>query len=186
MEDGRALALELRNEDHVDFVFALTHMRLPSDERLAREVPEIDIIMGGHDHTYVVKKVNSTWIVKSGTDFRDLTKVELKIGADKKFDLAWEHVEVTRQIPADENAVALVTEYGKLVAGKKLNKILGKIKTPLDGRFQIIRTEESNLSNWIADVVRDTMRADVCIINSGKILSLFFLSSFVNLFSSFN
>jgi len=80
VEDGRNLAAELRQQDGVDFVFALTHMRLPSDERLAREVPEIDIIFGGHDHNYVVEKVNTTWIVKSGTDFRELSRLVLQIG----------------------------------------------------------------------------------------------------------
>jgi len=64
----------------VDFVFALTHMREPSDRRLAHEVPEIDMIFGGHDHTYLVEKVNSTWLVKSGTDFRDLTHIRMNIG----------------------------------------------------------------------------------------------------------
>jgi len=80
VEDGRNLAKELREQHNVDFVFALTHMREPSDRRLAREVPEIDMIFGGHDHTYLVEKVNATWIVKSGTDFRELTHIRMNIG----------------------------------------------------------------------------------------------------------
>ena len=31
-------------------VIALTHMRTPNDIRLATEVEEIDLILGGHDH----------------------------------------------------------------------------------------------------------------------------------------
>ena len=31
-------------------VIALTHMRTPNDIRLAKEVEEIDLILGGHDH----------------------------------------------------------------------------------------------------------------------------------------
>ena len=37
-------------------VIALTHMRWPNDMRLAREVSEIDLILGGHDHDYGVKE----------------------------------------------------------------------------------------------------------------------------------
>ena len=85
----------------------------------------------------------------------------------KKIDLKWERVEITTRFPPDESAQSLSEEFGKLVAGKKLNKVLGRIKTPLDGRFQVIRTEETNLSNWVADVVRETMKSDVCLINSG-------------------
>jgi 5'-nucleotidase len=35
---GRAMALALREHDKVDIVIALTHMRVPNDERLAAEV----------------------------------------------------------------------------------------------------------------------------------------------------
>ena len=31
---------------------AVTHMRWHNDRRLAREVPEINLILGGHDHDY--------------------------------------------------------------------------------------------------------------------------------------
>ncbi len=31
-------------------MIALTHMRTPNDLRLAKEVEEIDLILGGHDH----------------------------------------------------------------------------------------------------------------------------------------
>jgi len=32
-------------------------MRMPNDVRLAESVSEIDIILGGHDHHYEVRKV---------------------------------------------------------------------------------------------------------------------------------
>lgn len=66
MDEGRKLAIELKSIDNVDIVIALTHMRQPNDLILAEEVPEIDVILGGHDHNYVCEKVNGTWIIKSG------------------------------------------------------------------------------------------------------------------------
>lgn len=33
-------------------IIALTHMRAPNDQRLAEMAPDIDIILGGHDHDY--------------------------------------------------------------------------------------------------------------------------------------
>ena len=38
-------------------MIALTHMRTPNDIRLAENVPEVDLILGGHDHVYEKKKV---------------------------------------------------------------------------------------------------------------------------------
>jgi len=40
-------------------IIALTHMRMPNDTTLAESVNGIDIILGGHDHHYEVKKVHS-------------------------------------------------------------------------------------------------------------------------------
>lgn len=35
-------------------------MRMPNDTRLAEEVPELHLILGGHDHHYEEKRVRST------------------------------------------------------------------------------------------------------------------------------
>ena len=45
----------------VDCVIALTHMRWPNDIRLAKNVSEIDLILGGHDHEFTVKNVCVTF-----------------------------------------------------------------------------------------------------------------------------
>eukprot|EP00873_Tetraselmis_striata_P009001 jgi/Tetstr1/429265/TSEL_019183.t1 len=57
--EGRKLAKQL-TEAGADIVIALTHMREPNDERLASEVPEIHLILGGHDHHYKVCSMNHT------------------------------------------------------------------------------------------------------------------------------
>lgn len=33
-----------------ELVVALTHMRVPNDIKLVQSVPEIDAVLGGHDH----------------------------------------------------------------------------------------------------------------------------------------
>jgi len=42
---------------NVDYIIALTHMRWPNDTRLAENVADIDLILGGHDHDFIVRKV---------------------------------------------------------------------------------------------------------------------------------
>lgn len=44
-----------------ELVIALTHMRAPNDERLAREAEDIDLILGGHDHEYYGVKRIGKW-----------------------------------------------------------------------------------------------------------------------------
>ena len=77
---ARRLSKFLREDEKCDCVIALTHMRVPNDELLARECGDVlDLILGGHDHHYAVKKIgeHGCYVVKSGTDFRDLTSLEL-------------------------------------------------------------------------------------------------------------
>lgn len=72
VEKGREFAQTLRSEQHgCDLVIALTHMRAPDDRILASQVHEIDLILGGHDHSYLTEVDASTGVVliKSGSDF---------------------------------------------------------------------------------------------------------------------
>ncbi len=48
-------------------------MRVPNDRKLAENVPEIDLILGGHDHSFYQDVVNQSYILKSGAEFKELT-----------------------------------------------------------------------------------------------------------------
>ncbi|CAE7539071.1 yfkN, partial [Symbiodinium sp. KB8] len=75
---GTAAAAQLRLQG-VDIVIALTHMRLPNDRRLADGVPGIDLILGGHDHAVAAEMLGGVPLVKSGTDFENLTEISVML-----------------------------------------------------------------------------------------------------------
>ena len=91
VEAGDSLVAELRQDGNIDddtidnnteilgceYVIALTHMRTPNDIRLAEQVQGVDLVLGGHDHVYEKTLVNNTWVLKSGTDFRQFSKITL-------------------------------------------------------------------------------------------------------------
>lgn len=80
IEYSRMLVKRLESQG-CDLIIALTHSRLPTDEKLAAEVQGIDLILGGHDHLYVAKQVApfDQLIVKSGADFRDFTVIDVEL-----------------------------------------------------------------------------------------------------------
>ena len=45
-----------------EYVIALTHMRTHNDIRLAENVPEVDLILGGHDMVYEKRRVGTLHI----------------------------------------------------------------------------------------------------------------------------
>ena len=54
-------------------------------------VDGIDLILAGHDHNYEIHENNNVKIVKSGTDFNDLSEVTLH------FDISLEEAIVTEE-----------------------------------------------------------------------------------------
>ena len=128
-------------------MIALTHMRTPNDTRLAELVPEVDLILGGHDHVYEKRKVNGTVILKSGTDFRQLSRVSLDFTQDP-VSVEVEAVSVTKDYSPDQELDSLLEEYTDVVEGK-MGEVLGDFRCRLDGRFSSVRTAETNLGNLV-------------------------------------
>lgn len=107
---GTELAKQLRDEG-ATFIIAITHMRLPNDTRLAEASVGIDLILGGHDHHYEVKEVNGIKIIKSGSDFREMSKITVTFAEDNNFDIEVEKIEITSGVPEDPDLKALVDKY---------------------------------------------------------------------------
>lgn len=61
-------------------VVAITHQRQPNDEKLASKLPHgmLDLILGGHDHTYDHCVINGMHLLRSGTDFKQLSYIEAR------------------------------------------------------------------------------------------------------------
>ncbi|GIY98572.1 trifunctional nucleotide phosphoesterase protein YfkN [Caerostris extrusa] len=138
--EGRKLAKQLKDKVGVDYVIALTHMRTPNDCRLAENVDEIDLILGGHDH------VNGKFIIKSGTDFREFSKVTLDFNM-KPVHIDIEKIEVTSKFAEDKELKEQLSVYNDIVAGK-MDEVLGHFTLDLDARFSSIRTQETNIGDF--------------------------------------
>nr|CAD7396689.1 unnamed protein product [Timema cristinae] len=168
IEVGRKLGAQLK-EEGCDYVIALTHMRTPNDIRLAENVNEIDLILGGHDHVYEIKQVHGKYIIKSGTDFRQFSKVTLSF--DKMtVDVSVEEINVTSSMEEDSTLKLMLEQFTGLIEGK-MDDVLGSFTVPLDGRFESVRRGETNLGNWVCDVVLACTGADLVIMNSGTFRS---------------
>jgi 2',3'-cyclic-nucleotide 2'-phosphodiesterase (5'-nucleotidase family) len=155
-ETARELIPQLR-ADGADLVVALTHMREPNDIKLAENVgDQIDIILGGHDHYYSHSFINGCHVLRSGTDFKQLSYLEAR-RAPPGSPRPWQFVIYRRDI------VSSVAEHrptlelaNKLTAKLKqsLEKPVGWTAAPLDARFTTVRLRESNIGNFVCDIMR--------------------------------
>lgn len=164
------LAVQLRN-DGADVVIAVTHQREPNDNRLAQEVATgtLDIILGGHDHFYGHAVINGCHVLRSGTDFKQLSYVELRKSTDAKtWDLHVVRRDVLHTTPEDQHTAEMAAHLTSALK-EKLGKPIGYTLSPLDARFCTVRSKESNLGNFVCDLMRTHYDGDCCIMASGTI-----------------
>jgi 5'-nucleotidase, C-terminal domain len=145
-------------------------MREPNDLKLAEKTPPglIDLILGGHDHFYSCQKVNSTYILRSGTDFKQLSYIEAWKAENVGWDFSITRRDIVRSIPEDSATVEMVNKLTSSLK-TKLEKPIGYTVAPLDGRFTTVRTRESNLGNFVCDLMRYYYRTDCALMAAGTI-----------------
>ena len=132
-------------EQGAEIVIALTHQREPNDNKLAEKVPEglIDIILGGHDHFYNHSFLNGTHVLRSGTDFKNLSYIEAwRSPTQSKSKSNWSFKitrrDVVSSLAEDEETVTLAKDLTSKLK-TKLEKPIGYTAAPLDARFTTVR-----------------------------------------------
>src|ERR1700742_4314910 len=96
----------------------------------------IDLVLGGHDHYYQHSLINGTHVLRSGSDFKQLSYIEARRrpGNDKKWDFHIEKRDIVSEILPDEGMAKVVQELTSSLKDK-LEKPVGYTASPLDARF---------------------------------------------------
>ncbi|ATY66792.1 ser Thr phosphatase family [Cordyceps militaris] len=154
-----------------EIIICLSHMREPNDVKLAEQTDGlIDIILGGHDHFYNHQLVRGTHVLRSGTDFKNLSYIEARRRREHvdKWDFDIWRRDVTSQVKEHYPSTKLVANLTADLK-KSLAKPIGWCAMPLDARFSTVRTKESNIGNFVCDIMRQHYHADCCIMAAGTI-----------------
>lgn len=162
---ARAIVPILRR-NQVQVIIALTHLRVSGDQELLRQVPEIDLVIGGHEHDPLTATVGGRLIAKAGSDAKWLGVTRFALDGSRA--ARHELITITDKTPSDPAMAALVKRYTNQLS-KELEVVIGETTVPLDARNVIVRQQESTLGNFIADVMRAAVGADVAITNGGGI-----------------
>ncbi|KAF5384466.1 hypothetical protein D9757_006409 [Collybiopsis confluens] len=141
----------------------------------------VDLLLGGHDHIYWISKGVTEWegydiqspqdgaendtgdtlIVKSGTDFQDLSEVVLELKDNPPGSVRNKVIQkitgkrhVTREnTPVNKFIKDIVDgELGTINAAMAEKILITEVQ--LDVRSSFIRLQESPIGNWIADCIR--------------------------------
>lgn len=149
-------------------VVALTHLSMSEDKEVAR-CADVDVIIGGHEHSLLESASGGAPIFKMTADARELGQINLNIlkstGAVESID--WKVVPVTDAIKENPRFASINRKYAGVL--KELAKLVGRTTIELDARSASGRTQETNVGNFIADAFRTAAGADVGLINGGSI-----------------
>ena len=128
---AKRLVKILSEQEQVDLIICLSHSGTKAnkseseDEILAKNVPEIDVIISGHSHTKLEEPIiiGNTIIASSEEYGRNLGVMELSRNGrpDWKLD-RYELVNVSEAIPEDETISQLVEEYKTAVEEEYFSK----------------------------------------------------------------
>lgn len=167
-EAAKPCVAELRRQG-ADVVIALTHLGLGADIELAKQVPGIDVIVGGHSHNRMSEalRVGQTLIVQAGAHGSDLGRLDLFIedGQVKRHRRRLYPL-VHDEVNSDPHTAELIEE---LVGPHRsaLDEQIGRAEDwliraqTLAGQEPRKRDEQSPVDSLFADILREKTDADI-------------------------
>ncbi len=177
LETAKAQVKALR--DKVDILIALTHLTIEDDIKLAQQLPDIDLILGGHEHENV-----QLW---RGPDFTPIFKADANARSvyihDLAFDTETKRMHITSRLQPINNTIAEDAEVNQVVQqwvekglsafrqmGLDPAKVVTTTDTTLDGRESSVRNHATQLTNIItASFLAAAPNAELAIFNGGSI-----------------
>ncbi len=171
----------------VDLIIALTHQDNADDIALAKAIPEIDVIIGGHTEgfdgilsidsfttrvsTASMRELENppTIYVKIHRQGKTLGRLDLVVENGKILKAKAENIPInSRVLQPDEEVAHLLKIYSDQL-NQDLKRVIGKTQVELNGERDWIRSQESNLGNFIADMIRSHTQTEISFINAGAI-----------------
>ncbi|MGB7220095.1 MAG: bifunctional UDP-sugar hydrolase/5'-nucleotidase [Vicinamibacterales bacterium] len=150
-------------------IVAITHLKLADDRELARRFPQIDLIIGGHEHEPVTTTVNRTLISKAGSDGKWVARIDVgRRPNNRTVERFYELVSITSALADEPRTAEVIRSYEDRLS-KDLEVVVGTTSVPLDSEDTRVRSSETNLGNFVADAVRADAGTDVAIVNAGGI-----------------
>jgi len=147
-----------------DLLIALTHLGVDDDVALARAVPELDVIVGGHSHTELTqpRQVGNTLIVQAGSYSKYVGRLDLVVDLVEKRIVRHEGrlIPVAAESMGSDPVTAAAVEKWESRVREAVDVKIGD-NASLKGR--------SELQDIISEVLRVTFETDFGYQNSGGV-----------------
>jgi len=159
-----------------DHVIVVSHVGIDVDREIAKNVPGIELIVGGHSHTALKEPevVNGTYIVQDWEYGKSLGRADLYYFNGKLVAFSGGLLEYDETVKSDPEVAAMVDKIAKDIDAA-LSTVIAKAEVDLEGDRAAVRSRETNLGNLTADIMLERTKtipgheADVALTNGGGI-----------------
>jgi 2',3'-cyclic-nucleotide 2'-phosphodiesterase (5'-nucleotidase family) len=171
----------------VNVVVALTHLDQKDDQLLidALSGSGLDLVIGGHDHTWMELKDNANVVrgYKADSDAKSAWQIEVRLPPKGGVTFKGERIALDESVVPDRAMNELAKKWSaqaeaKFCALRKqanqepygekcLQARAGTTQFPISLEEANNRNSETKFGRWIAEAVRQAAKADVAIVNAG-------------------
>lgn len=161
-----------------DVVIGLTHLNVADDKKMAALLPEMPLIMGGHDHDNQIYKIGKTTVAKADANAKTVYIHTLRYDKNKNTcTVKSELRKINSSIPDDPATAAVIAKWEKIKneslgsAGFDPAKTVKKLEQPLDCREAFIRHYPAPVGVEITEAMMKASKnkPDCALFNSGSI-----------------
>jgi 2',3'-cyclic-nucleotide 2'-phosphodiesterase (5'-nucleotidase family) len=173
---------ELRNtyesiKNQCDVVMGITHLEMEEDKVMAGKMPEMPLLLGGHDHSNMTATIGPTTITKADANAKTVYIHRVSINTETKavtIDSELKDVDESVAFEAATNEVVNkwldISDKAMIEMGYTPDEVLMTTTEPLDGRESTLRYKPSNLGILIAEAMLITAEGyDMAFYNSGSV-----------------
>jgi 5'-nucleotidase len=168
IETAREMVKLLRETEKVDVIIALSHGGLVKgkdgrfmdgeDVQLARDVPGIDVVVGGHSHTFLREAIiinGRTPVVQAGKNGEDLGELVVTLDGGKLTVESYQLHPIDDTIAGDRAIADEIEKFKKNVTGAVFASRGYSVDQPL-------AIAPRDLPNTFTDIAASTLLANLC------------------------
>lgn len=176
IESAKGAIAELKGK--YDVLIALTHLTLAGDQQLVEQVPEVDLVLGGHEHeNYVLERgEHFTPIVKADANVRTLAVVTVRVPGHGARPTATTRIQLVDERMKEGPKTAAVVKHwvdqgfaAFRADGFEPAHVVARVEVPLYGREAAVRNGSTDLTQLITEAMRKEAGTDLAVFNSGSI-----------------
>jgi 5'-nucleotidase / UDP-sugar diphosphatase len=160
--------LPLLKQAGATVVVAVTHMTFADDRALVEQYPDIDLVIGGHEHYLITAAERRSLISKAGSDAKFVARIDINRRPSGTIERFYELLPITNALADDPKTAAAIASFESRLS-TALDTVAGTTSVPLDGLSAHLRSSETNLGDLVADAIRADANTDIAITNSGSI-----------------